>query len=307
MSPERRNASPSYAKIAAVILVVVLLLVTGVYALVARGRALLAVPVAVLSALLVFLVATRPIAQKVLGHLAMPAGLVFLALFLAGVVAFDRRYRGWAAVFFALFVGHGLSGNAYLGGWLISRLQRDVEPVDWRNGPAFDAVLVLGGGTGAGRLPGTHQLSAAGDRVMLGARIYHARKTRWLVASGHSIAGLEPIDLSEATRAIWTEIGVPADRILRLREPTITREEIEAFDRLVSERRFSRVAILSSSYHLSRAMRHAERIGLVASPIAADHRRWPQTFTDIDLVPHRTGFLTVQTACWEMVGRLVGR
>lgn len=289
------------------ILLVVLLFLVSLYALGSRGRALLIAPVAILGLILAFLVATKPVAQKVLGHLVMPTGLVFLGLFVAAVVAFDRHRRRWAAVWLVFFVGHGLSGNAYLGGWLLAQLQQEVEPVDWRNVRPFEAVLVLGGGTRVGRLPGTFQLSGVGDRVMLGARMFHAQKVRWLVASGHSIAGLQAVDLSEATRSIWKDIGVPEARILRLSQPTNTREEIEAFHRLVSESGFSRVGILTSSYHLPRTMAHAKRLGLAASPIAADHRIWPQPFTEIDFVPHRGGFSSVQTACWEIVGRLIGR
>lgn len=289
------------------VLLLVLSFLISAYLLASRGRALFLIPTGLLGFILAFVVATVPVAQKVVGHLAMPAGLVFIGLFLGGVVAFDRHQRQWAAGFFSLFVAHGLTGNGYVGGWLIDRLQRQVDPVDWRGAPAFDAVLVLGGGTRVGRLPGTHQLSASGDRVMLGARLMHAKKARWLVASGHSISGLESVDLSEATRAIWTDIGVPGDRILKLSEPTITREEVEAFARLAAERGFGRVGLLTSSYHLARAMAHAERLGLKALPLAADHFNWPRPFNEIDLVPNRGGFGLVQTACWEMLGRLIGR
>lgn len=248
-----------------------------------------------------------PVPQKVLGRLIMPAGWIWLSLFAVGLAYLLRQRRWEAGIAFGLFGLYGVGGNQVVGAFLMESLQNDVVRVDPYEGPPYEALLVLGGGTKPG--PYHPEFGTAGDRVALAARLFHAGRAPILVASGRSLPGLPEaltVDLSKDTQQIWTGLRVPQDAIVRLPDPHNTQLEMQAYRQLIETRGWRRVGLISSGYHLPRAMRHARRLGLHVVPIAADHHR-ADAFSGLSLVPQGSGFFLVERAVWEYVGRAVGR
>lgn len=248
-----------------------------------------------------------PDSQKMLSHLIMPTGWVWLGLLVLSVELVRLRLRGLAALSCGLWVLYSLCGNVLLGTLGLIGLQSELPLVDWRQGPAYDAVLVLGGGTKPQPEPARFGLAAAGDRVLLGARLYRRGRVRTLVCSGRGVPGLSDEDLTEATHHIWMELGVPDADIVRLRSPYNTKEELEALAGLMRARGWTRVGLLSSGYHLPRAMAQARRLGMDLVPLRADEYLGPDRFTPLDMVPRRGGFGRTQAVVWEYLGRLMGR
>jgi hypothetical protein len=58
---------------------------------------------------------------------------------------------------------------------------------------------------------------------------------------------------------------------------------------------------------MARAMHLAHKAELTLTPLAADWRGRPHRFHLQFLVPQAEGFMDVQRACWEFLGRGVGR
>lgn len=250
---------------------------------------------------------TAPDRQKMLTHLIMPPGLVWLGLVALFADAVHRRVRPLAWALGVVTLLYSLSGNVLLGDLGLLHLQRLAEPVDWTEGPPYEAVFVLGGGTKPNPAPARYALAAAGDRVMLGARIYKRGRVRKLICSGRGVPGLSSEDLTEATTALWTEMGIPETDILRLPNPHNTKMELAELAGLIEAHGWTRVGLLTSGYHLPRAMALAARNGLDVDPIAADQYLGPDRFLAIDVVPQRRGFARTTTVLWEHLGRLVGR
>lgn len=174
--------------------------------------------------------------SKVIGYLLMPAGLVWLGLIAASAWAFRRRQRGLGTALLLLTLGYTLAGNPMLGRALMARLERQV-PMPSPDAPPFDAVFVLGGGSEEG-VDGRPHLSDGGDRIAAAAALWHAGRTRFLVASGASDDSLRgPRDAARETETLWRALGIPAEAILRLDRPCrITREEIQAYTDLKRQR-----------------------------------------------------------------------
>ncbi|HLO68641.1 MAG TPA: YdcF family protein [Holophaga sp.] len=245
--------------------------------------------------------------QKLLGFLVMPAGLVWLALL--GLALWLGRRRQWLPFAFALAIwaAYGVAGNPYVGGALMASLERRVPPLP-DPAPPFDALFVLGGGTEVDPAGGP-QLGGSGDRVAQAARLWHGGRVRTLVASGwfrDTVAGAR--DGGQDTRALWRSLGVPDAAIVVVGEPCwITRDEIGAYARLKAARGWKRTALMSSAWHLPRAMALAEKAGLDVTPVGADWRGRDRAFRLDGLVPQESGFMLTQRACWEWLGRAVGR
>jgi uncharacterized SAM-binding protein YcdF (DUF218 family) len=243
--------------------------------------------------------------QKTLALLAMPVGFLWLLLLLACLLCFRKKQKPLGLFLLVTALLYACAGNVHLGRTLMARLESGVPPD--QDGP-FDAVFVLGGGSDedAFRRP---QLGYAGDRIHLAAKLWHSGKTRLLVASGMGLDRLNRVrNGGEETRVLWRELGVPDRAILVVQEPCWnTRGEISAYRRLQDRFRWKRTALVSSASHLPRALALAEKAGLAVTPIGADWRGRPLAFQLQNLVPQAEGFMDVHRACWEYLGRWVGR
>jgi len=241
--------------------------------------------------------------QKTIAYLAMPAGLLWLFLWGACVLCFRRRQRGpaWAFLFAALVFA--VIGNVHVGAALMARLERAVPPPAMAALEPFDGVCVLGAGSEQDPF-GNTQLSSAGDRIFMAAKLWHAGKARFLVASGYSHDSQRgPRDAGQETRQIWQAMGVPDSAILVVQEPCWnTRDEVAAYRRLQQRFGWRRMALVSSASHLPRALVLARRAGLAMSPVGADWQGRRVAFQLQNLVPQLDGFDRVQRACWEVLG-----
>jgi uncharacterized SAM-binding protein YcdF (DUF218 family) len=245
--------------------------------------------------------------SKLIGMLFMPTGLLWLGLVVAMLWAFRRRMLGLGCFLAFLFLGFSLAGNPQVGASLMGRLESTIPSLPEKAAP-FDAVFVLGGGSQVNER-GRPFLGVSGDRIIEAARLWHAGKARCLVASGASDdARAGRRNLGAETREIWESLGVPRAAIREIEEPCfITRDEIQAYAHLKTKEGWHRVGLLSSAWHLPRALALARRAGLEVVPIPSDERGRVPRFQLWHIVPQEEGFQKTQLACWEMLGRLVGR
>ena len=204
--------------------------------------------------------------------LGQPLAWLWLGLGLLGVLGWSSlRWPPrcvWAVVFLLLAV----LGNPWTGMLLMAWLEREMRPIDPLAQGPFDAVIVLGGGTVTAP-NGQAELLGAADRVAIGARLFLAGRTPWLVTSGSANRELYPQQRSPAenTTQIWTDLGVPAERIVQI--PGLDTEgEMIALAKLAQERGWHKLGVVTSAWHLPRALNLAKRHGVDVAPLPADFR-----------------------------------
>lgn len=264
------------------------------------------VPVVAVVAL-VALVATDLYLQKVVSHLLLPVGLLWSALIVLTAMALvARRWRD-GAVLGGLLLLFTLSGNVWFGTWLVGRLEREVLPAKRvADLPLFDAVFVLGGGSDL-QPDGSPQLgSVAGDRIAYAARLYLAGKANTLVASGLGLPG-DDRNLAAETHALWRGFGVDDRAIIVVAKGLITRDEIALYLDLARRHGWRRIGLVSSAWHLPRALALCRAVGLEVTPLPCNALSRPFPAWFLYLVPQDRGFSRVQIGMWELIGRAVGR
>lgn len=247
------------------------------------------------------LVVTDLYLQKIVGRLLMPAGLVWALLILATFLLALRRSFGLSLICFGITVLYTLAGNVWLGTALVRSLEVMVRPVDPATVEPFEVVAVLGGGTDVDP-HGRPQLGNYGGRLAMGVRLFYAGKAPLLVASG---IGLDGRQLSDETRQIWTGLGIPDTSIVMLPKARTTKEEIHELKLLAEERGWQRIGLVSSAWHLPRALVHCGDEGFAVTPIPCDWRSGAEPWWFLNLIPHKNGFEKVEIGCWEWVGRWV--
>jgi uncharacterized SAM-binding protein YcdF (DUF218 family) len=250
---------------------------------------------------------TDVVVQKALGLLLLPTGLLWIAIaVLAGLLWWAKHIR-FALMASAIWLLFTLAGNCWVSDALIMPLEDRIPVVDIATMEPLQAVFVLGGGTSL--TANGPSLGESGDRVMLAAQIFHAGKTPLLITSGSAINELNGNrDFAQETADIWRRLKIPEANIYTfLPGLTITKQEITAYEKLVHERGWTNVGIVSSAWHLPRALRQCERLNFHPVPIGADRKGQFHSWSLYRLIPKAHNFECVNLAVWEYIGMLAGR
>ena len=124
-----------------------------------------------------------------------------------------------------------------------------------------------------------------------------------LVATGQGPVN----DYANETAQLWRGMGIPRQAIRCLPNARTTSEEIAVCRELVDKEGWHRVGLVTSAWHLPRALAHCRRQGLEVVPLAADWRGRMPGADGLWLIPQERGFAYVQLACWEYLALLLRR
>jgi len=263
------------------------------------------------------IVQDRSVVEKIGTALVMPTGVLWI-LMLALSIQLWRQPKlshvgqpGAIAATFCFLI-YSVAGNGFVADWLTKKLEADYLTTDPMKEPPMDTVIVLGGGGGLGA-NGRLQGNRSGDRMILAAQLYHQKITQQFICTGQRIPSmnLSSVDPAETSRDILLKLGVP-DSAIQISEGRNTYEEL----RVLSERLRNseqRIGLLTSAWHLPRAMRLAERNGLHPIPIPADFytaaNTEPLTTGQIleSMIPNSFAISVTCACAKEYLGILLGR
>ncbi|MEZ6134294.1 MAG: YdcF family protein [Pirellulaceae bacterium] len=173
--------------------------------------------------------------------------------------------------------------------------------------PPLDVVVVLGGGTFQG--PTRAEAGNSGDRVLFAAELFQQGYARRLITTGRSTPGLglKRTSPQEHTLEIWTKLGIDRESVGTL-DGINTYQEIQNLKALMPELRGQRVGLLTSAYHLPRAMRLAHAAGLDdLIPVAADYESSTEAYSFTDFVPSASPLEKLARCQHEFMAWFVGR
>ncbi len=278
-------------------------------AVLARRRRRAVIAAAAGTAAVVALAVVAPFdARKVAGLLLMPLGLTWIGLALTALLLWRHGQRRAAMASAGVWLLLSVAGNVWVGGALGELLERRVADIDPFAQGRFDAVVVLGGGVAVGR-DGNVFLGDSANRPILGVELFLADRTPLLVASGPFVrlADGRRTSAAAATRSLWTSLGVPPEAVIVIEGPASTLEEAEAVAALARDRGWRRIGLLTSAWHLPRALELFRDRGIPAVPLPAGLLSPPPPPAARSLIPQEEGVTAVQKSCWELLGRLAGR
>lgn len=138
----------------------------------------------------------------------------------------------------------------------------------------YDAIVVLGGGVTPAAPPYLMEpdLADAADRVWYGARLYHRGVARRIIVSGGSLLaenGNPAKTEAEAMRRFLVDLGVPSDAIVSEDKSMNTLGNIRNVRQMVGE---ARVALVTSAFHMPRALKLARQGNLNVGAFPTDWR-----------------------------------
>jgi uncharacterized SAM-binding protein YcdF (DUF218 family) len=253
----------------------------------------------------------RMVAEKLVTVLAMPTGIVWLLL-LVSVLAASRAGRRDLMLAAAIpWTVLTLLGNGMVAEALAQSLEHPYRQIQPLQSEPFDSIIVLGGGTsvgGNGRIQG----NTAGDRILLTAQMFHAGLTKRILCSGRRITELAPntTDPADESLALLVSLKVPEEFIGQL-EGRNTSEEMHLLSESIGDTD-ERMGLVTSAWHLPRALRLAERKNLTLEPLPADFiTRPPSRLTTgaiiLNCIPQDGALWTSAKVFKEYLGIIVRR
>ena len=238
---------------------------------------------------------------KFLGHLALPPASLFVGLVVAGVVALSgfRRFGTFIAV---LSVGEILALSlAPVADALMAPLQNEARAAAKAAPPCcYDAIVVLGGAIAPAAPPRFPEpgLVGSSDRLWQAARMYHRGVAPRIIVTGGTYAGEGTTPASEASamRLFLKNLGVPDDAIIEEGKALNTLQNIALVRDLVQDKQ---VALVTSAYHMPRALRAARQARLKASAFPSEWRYAGGDTPWDDYLPSLNAVSISSLALWE--------
>lgn len=135
----------------------------------------------------------------------------------------------------------------------------------------YDAVVMLGGGIGVDSL-GQAMFADDGDRIRPVLQLWHARQIGTIVVTGSSTSPSQR-GPAETTEQLLVSLGVPANKIVQI-EGQNTSAEMRNLQQWLADvnQPNMRIGLVTSAFHLPRAMRLATSVGLEFEPITSASR-----------------------------------
>lgn len=253
----------------------------------------------------------KTVTEKYITALLLPCGVIWLLLFGLSMLAFFLRSRTVGCLALLTFCTYTVLANGYLADALVKSMEKPFRDIDPLQQEPFDKVIVLGGGGNLGanlRAQG----NGSGDRLILAAALYHQGLTKTLICTGTRIKGLgdNGIGPAEISSAVLQSLGVPEGAI-QLADGRTTSEELANLSKQIAKDR-ERIGIVTSAWHLPRALRLARSHDLTLSPLPADFLGGPvraRTTAEAikDMIPGADSLVTTTRLLKENLAALAGR
>lgn len=215
---------------------------------------------------------------KVLFVLSFPPASLAVAVVLALVLAL-LGWRRTARAVVALGIAHTLILSFQPVGDALIRTLEDRAREAERQAPAccYAAIVVLGGGISPASPPDQPlpDLTDSADRMWQAARLYRRGLAPKIIVSGGSFLaehGGPPTTEAEAMRVFLLDLGVPTEAIVDEPKALNTVENIRNVRAMVGD---GLVALVTSAYHMPRALQIAAQAGLNVGAFPTDYQATP--------------------------------
>ena len=212
---------------------------------------------------------------KILAQFASPMG-VFTAGLIAGAALSLLRWPRLGRLVAGVAIAQLIAFSLYPVSDALMRPLEDKARAEAASAPTccYEAIVVLGGSIGPAVPPlrPDPELTDSSDRLWHAARLFHRGLAPRIIVSGGSYlveSGQAPSAQTEAMamRQFLLALGVPESAIVMEGKSINTIGNMQETRALVGT---GRVALITSGYHMPRALRLARKVGLEADAFPTD-------------------------------------
>ena len=220
--------------------------------------------------------------SKLLPLLVYPLGFVCTLLLIALFLCWKRPQFTFIPITLALVILL-TAGNSRISHQLLKSLEWQYLPEPEL--PTADAIVVLGGSTNTVAYPRVlPDLNEHGDRVIYAAKLYQEGKAPLILLSGGRISWFGDDGASEAEdmAKILKLMGVPSEAILEEGNSVNTYENAIFTQKILEEQGIEKILLVTSAFHLPRAWKIFQHLGIEAIPAPTDFYVSQQELQEVD-------------------------
>lgn len=232
----------------------------------------------------------------------LPPGIFILVFALFSFKLYKKRHP-IALILIGATILLYLSSISLISNLLMRPLENKYRPPAQING---DVLIVLGGEAtlDTPNLSGKGHLSSiAANRLLTCIQLYHQLHLPVILSGGqvYQTTGCE----ARIARQILLDTGVPNDQIIIEDNSLNTTENAENIKKLLGKHNLGRPILITSAFHLPRAVRQFEKINVDIEPYPADyHTNVSFRFSSRQLVPSAEALNETSLALKEYIGLL---
>ena len=243
---------------------------------------------------------------KILSRLMYPSTLVLMLLFFAFFLLLMRHRRGAGLSLLIALVLVFLSSSPIVSG-IHDRHERQYPPTPVAQSPTADAIVLLAGDVSI-PIPPRVESQVGGNRSIHTFRLYSAGKAPLIIVSGGNVFSQEGFRPEAAyTADLLEEWGVPESAIIFEGNSRNTRENALETSRLLKNRQLNRVLLVTSAFHMPRALATFRGVGIDAIPSPSSISAELAQPTLLNWIPSLNGLATMQSVMHEKIGIFVYR
>lgn len=247
--------------------------------------------------------------SKLVWLLVQPSMLV-VVLLLGGVILLATRFQRTARI--ALIGAAALvvvGGILPLSTWLILPLENRFPRADL-SGPPIDGIVILGGAEEARIAEGrhVHALNMAAERMTEGMALARRFPNAKVVFTGGSTnIVLGPAIGADAGGMVLEDLGLDPQRLKLEREARNTSENARYTKQLADPKPGERWLLVTSAWHMPRAMGLFRKAGFALEPWPVDYRTTGWGDALVPFYSPSEGLRRLDTAVREWMGLAVNR
>jgi uncharacterized SAM-binding protein YcdF (DUF218 family) len=226
--------------------------------------------------------------KKLITHFILPPGLLVIVFVLLGILT-KRKLAKLIAFSFALFV-YLLSIEPIKD--VLYKPLEEAYPVPSK--PEGDAIVILGGGA-----YNTGILKEDSTKRLLTGFVLHKQTNLPIILSGGASIGALPE--AEVMKGLLLTLGVDKGKIHTDVNSKDTEENAQEVKKLCERLRCRRVVLVSSAYHMRRAVLSFQKVGLEVVPYPTDFKR-DMRYNLYSLLPKMGVFADSYKALREYLG-----
>ena len=211
--------------------------------------------------------------SKVLTLLATPIGVTLFLCVVALIFSYLQRHSLSRVSIMLAIACLWFGSTSLFSDSLYRNLEQTYPNVAVAQLPKAEAIVVLGGGVRAAAPPNEFpDLNQAGDRLLHGARLYKAGKADKIILSGGQVFPNEIVASGAfAMKRLLIEWGVDEEDILLEEKSRTTYENAVETKKLLQEKNWQRVLLVTSAGHMPRSMCSFQKAGIDAIPASTDY------------------------------------
>ena len=243
--------------------------------------------------------------SKILGFFALPSNLMMLMGLIGVALLFTRRGRLGKGMMIASLIALAAAGWSPLGNWLMAPLENRFP--SWQGAGPPDGIIILGGAISPelSKARGNLALNEAAERMTAAADLARRYPAARIVFSGGSGRLGGGVAESKFVLPLFESFGIAAARVTLEGRSRNTAENARFTKELVQPKPGDRWLLVTSAYHMPRAIGVFRREGFAVEAYPVDWRTGAEDSSAFSSLS--AGMARTDTAVHEWLGLLAYR